>query len=125
MRSVTFLALVASALGGRRGLAGNHDPTGVHLSFGDEEDSMVVTWSTAKSTDADVRYAPSLESSTSANLTLSATGTVREFVDGGSGRTTRYVHAATLRRLWRPASGTLRWATRRWKSGALLVHVAP
>ena len=89
---------------------------------------MVVTWSTAKPTDADVRYAPSdPESSTSANLTLSATGTVREFVDGGSGRTTRYVHAATLE-AWRPASGTnTRWATRRWKSGGarVTVHVAP
>jgi acid phosphatase type 7 len=100
MRSVTFLALVASALAVATASAGHHDPTGVHLSFGDEEDQMVVTWSTAKSTDADVRYAPSdPESSTPANLTLSATGTVREFADGGSGRTTRYVHAATLRGL--------------------------
>ena len=38
MRSVTFLALVASALAVAAASAGNHDPTGVHLSFGDEED---------------------------------------------------------------------------------------
>ena len=100
MRLVTFFALIASALAAAAASAGPHDPTGVHLSFGDEEDQMVVTWSTAKSTDADVRYSPSdPESSTPASLTLSATGTVRGFVDGGSKRTTRYVHAATLRGL--------------------------
>ena len=59
MRLVTFFALIASALAAAAASAGPHDPTGVHPSFGDEEDQMVVTWSTAKSTDADVRYSPS------------------------------------------------------------------
>ena len=100
MRLVTFFALVASVLAVAAASKDHYDPTGVHLSFGDEEDQMVVTWSTAKSTHADVRYAPSdPKSSTPASLTLSASGTVREFVDSGSQRTTRYVHAATLRGL--------------------------
>ena len=86
------LALASTASAGK-----SHDPKGVHLSFGASDTTMVVTWTTRKETETNVRYGPSDSGGvTPADLSINAIGDARKFVDYGSTSSVRYVHVATL-----------------------------
>ena len=95
-------------------VSSKHAPTGVHLSLGDDDDQMVVTWVTLKHTtfstvelyhneggrpkiadvggDDVVRDGPPPPSQIT-------NGTQREFVDGGPAKAVRFVHTVVLRDL--------------------------
>ena len=76
----------------------SHDPKGVHLSFGASDTTMVVTWTTRKETETNVRYGPSdpgwCDTRGPEHQTI---GDARKFVDYGSTSSVRYVGVATPR----------------------------
>lgn len=70
-----------------------YQPEQVHLAFGESTSEIVVTWSTMTATNESVvEYGIG-------GYALSATGTEEEFVDGGSGKHTQYIHRVVLRDL--------------------------
>ena len=74
---------------------GRHDPSGIHLAFGNEDDEMVVGWMTLEETKPVVEYQ---HVSPSARVRR-AVGASRVFVDGGPERLVRHLHFVTLRGL--------------------------
>jgi len=64
----------------------------VHISIGEEEDSMVITWSTMNQTESVVEYGIG-------GLALTATGKSTKFVDDGPRKFFQYIHRVTLRNL--------------------------
>ncbi|XP_046665735.1 acid phosphatase type 7 isoform X2 [Homalodisca vitripennis] len=67
-------------------------PEQVHLSMGENESSIVVTWSTFNYTDSVVEYGIN-------GLVLRATGNTTTFVDGGTLKRVQYIHRVTLNKL--------------------------
>ena len=97
-RAFTWLTILLTlALTSTASAGTSHDPKGVHLSFGASDTTMVVTWTTRKETETNVRYGPSDSGgATPADLSINAIGDARKFVDYGSTSSVRYVHVATL-----------------------------
>ncbi|ACO65914.1 predicted protein [Micromonas commoda] len=97
-RAFTWLTILLTlALTSTASAGTSHDPKGVHLSFGASDTTMVVTWTTRKETETNVRYGPSDPGgATPADLSINAIGDARKFVDYGSTSSVRYVHVATL-----------------------------
>lgn len=84
-----LLILQAGCIAGSK-----HAPRGVHLSLGSNDDEMVVTWQTHGPTEySTVEYGQAGEG---AAVSLRANGTQRAFVDGGPGKTERFIHVVVL-----------------------------
>ena len=71
-------------------------PQGVHLAFGQDDDSMVVGYTTLENEASVVEYYPLVHED---GPTLHVSGVSRAFEDGGEEKLVRYVHFATLRGL--------------------------
>lgn len=70
-----------------------YQPEQVHISFGEDEHTIVVTWSTINDTkESIVEYGIN-------GLILSANGTSNIFIDGGIAHHSQYIHKVTLKNL--------------------------
>lgn len=67
-----------------------YQPEQVHLSFGEKERSIVITWSTGNKTDSIVKYGGG------GQLLQTKTGSCSLFVDGGKKKASQYIHRVTL-----------------------------
>ncbi|KAK3914980.1 Acid phosphatase type 7 [Frankliniella fusca] len=67
-----------------------YQPEQIHLSFGEKERSIVITWSTGNKTDSIVKYGGG------GQLLQTKAGSCSLFVDGGSKKASQYIHRVTL-----------------------------
>uniref|UniRef100_D3TQW3 Purple acid phosphatase n=1 Tax=Glossina morsitans morsitans TaxID=37546 RepID=D3TQW3_GLOMM len=79
-----------------------YQPEQVHLSFGEESNEIVITWSTRDDTNQTVvLYRENVNSSYN---WLTAEGVAKQFVDGGLKKSKQFIHKVVLR--------NLKWETR-------------
>lgn len=68
-------------------------PQQIHLSFSDNARDLVVTWSTMNSTNKASLVEYGIVES---NLTQTATGVAKEFIDGGLAKRVQFIHRVKL-----------------------------
>ncbi|KAL5022490.1 hypothetical protein ScPMuIL_001645 [Solemya velum] len=90
-----FLVFLASCLCHCYGKTVYYQPEQIHLSYGDDPTSMLVAWSTMSSVPSSIVEYGVAEYGV-AYFNMSANGSQKEFIDGGSEHHTQYIHTVSV-----------------------------